>query len=69
MQNAPREHSAILPTFIKLPFVFKTFALSIFEWLLLYRILKTYASVIIMKYITKKLIDFCSVLPDLIYGH
>ena len=26
------EHSAILPTFIKLPFVFKSFALSIFEW-------------------------------------
>ena len=34
MQNAPREHSAILSTFIKLPFVFKTFVLSIFEWLL-----------------------------------
>ena len=32
MQNAPREHSAILLTFIKLPFVFKTFVLSIFEW-------------------------------------
>ena len=29
MQNAPREHSAILPAFIKLPFVVKTFALSI----------------------------------------
>ena len=26
------EHSAILPTFIKLPYVFKTFVLSIFEW-------------------------------------
>ena len=26
------EHSAILPTFIKLPFVIKTFVLSIFEW-------------------------------------
>ena len=26
------EHSAILSTFIKLPFVFKTFGLSIFEW-------------------------------------
>ena len=26
------EHSAILLTFIKLPFVFKTFVLSIFEW-------------------------------------
>ena len=25
LQNAPREHSAILSTFIKLPFVFKTF--------------------------------------------
>ena len=31
MQNAPREHSAILSTFIKLPFVFKTFVLSIFS--------------------------------------
>ena len=29
LQNAPREHSAILSTFIKLPFVFKTFVLSI----------------------------------------
>ena len=27
-----REHSAILSTFIKLPFVFKAFVLSIFEW-------------------------------------
>ena len=26
------ERSAILPTFIKLPFVIKTFVLSIFEW-------------------------------------
>ena len=26
------KHSAILSTFIKLPFVFKTFVLSIFEW-------------------------------------
>ena len=32
MQNAPREHSAILQTFIKLPFVFKSFVMSIFEW-------------------------------------
>ena len=32
MQNAPREHSAILSSFIKLQFVFKTFVLSIFEW-------------------------------------
>ena len=28
------EYSAILPTFIKLPFVIKIFVLSIFEWLL-----------------------------------
>ena len=28
------EHSAILSTFIKLQFVFKTFVLSIFKWLL-----------------------------------
>ena len=27
-----REHSAILSTFIKLPFVIKTYVLSIFEW-------------------------------------
>ena len=27
-----REHSAILSTFIKLPFVIKTFVLSVFEW-------------------------------------
>ena len=32
LQNAPKEHSAILSTFIKLPFVFKTFVLSFFEW-------------------------------------
>ena len=29
-----REHSAILSTFIKLPFVIESFVLSIFEWLL-----------------------------------
>ena len=32
MQNAPKEHSAILSTFIKLPGVLKTIVLSIFEW-------------------------------------
>ena len=32
LQNAPREHSEILSTFIKLPFVFKSFVLCIFEW-------------------------------------
>ena len=32
LQNAPKEHSAILSTFIKLPFVFKTLVLYIFEW-------------------------------------
>ena len=32
MQNAPRENSAILSTVMKLPFVFKAFVLSIFEW-------------------------------------
>ena len=32
LQNAPTEHSAIILTFIKLPFVFKTFVLSVFEW-------------------------------------
>ena len=34
LQNALLEHFAILSTFIKLPFVCKTFVLSIFEWLL-----------------------------------
>ena len=29
-----REHSAIISTFIKLPFVIKIFVLSIFEWTL-----------------------------------
>ena len=32
LQNAPREHSAILLTCIKLPSIFKTFGLSISEW-------------------------------------
>ena len=32
LQNALLEHSAILSTFIELPFVFNTFVLSIFEW-------------------------------------
>ena len=39
MQNAPREHSAILSTFIKVPFVFKIFVLSIFECCLIQVIL------------------------------
>ena len=32
LQNAPREHSAILSSIIKLPFVFKAFVLSILKW-------------------------------------
>ena len=32
MQNAPREYTTILTTFIKLKLVFKTFVLSTFEW-------------------------------------
>ena len=32
LQNALLEHSAILLTFIKLPYAFKTFVLFIFEW-------------------------------------
>ena len=32
MHSAPREHFAILLTFIKLTFIFKIFVLSIFEW-------------------------------------
>ena len=35
------EHSAILSTFIKLPFAIKTFVLSIFEWPF-YTVLQTY---------------------------
>ena len=31
--NAGQKYSAILSTFIKLPFVIKLFVLSIFEWL------------------------------------
>ena len=47
LQNAPlgpkycrmlKEHSAILSTFIKLPFFIKIFVLSIFEWPFLHRI-------------------------------
>ena len=34
LQNAPREHSAILSTFIKLPYAIEIIVLSIFEWLL-----------------------------------
>ena len=34
LQNAPREHSAILLTFIKVPFVIKIFVVSTFERLL-----------------------------------
>ena len=32
MQNAPRDHSEILLTFIKLPYVIKIFVLPIYEW-------------------------------------
>ena len=32
LQNAPRGHSSILSTFIKLPYSIKTFALSILKW-------------------------------------
>ena len=32
MVNAGQKYCRILLTFIKLPFVFKTFVLSIFEW-------------------------------------
>ena len=34
LMQVKREHSAILWTFIKLPFVVKTFVSSIFEWAL-----------------------------------
>ena len=50
LQNAPREHSAILLAFIKLPFVFKTFVLSVLELPL-----KTSFTVLYLKqFITKK---------------
>ena len=32
VKSFAREHSAILSTIIKLPFVFKTYVISIFEW-------------------------------------
>ena len=32
LQNAPKEHSAILSTFIKLEFSIKAFVLYVFEW-------------------------------------
>ena len=32
LQNAPGEHSAILLTYTKLPFVIKTLVLSIYKW-------------------------------------
>ena len=32
LKSGQREHSAILSTLIKLPFVLKTFVLTIFEW-------------------------------------
>ena len=41
------EHSAILLTFIKLPFIFKTFVLSIFEWLF-------YTGFAVMCYVSNK---------------
>ena len=43
------EHSAILSTFIKLPFVLKTFVLSILEWPL-----KTGFTVMPMNYIKRE---------------
>ena len=46
LQNAPREHSAILLTYVKLPFVFKTFVLPIFVWPL-----KTGFTVLLLFYI------------------
>ena len=61
LQNAPREHSAILSTFIKLPFVFKTYDLSIFEWLL-----KTHFTVFVLYFFSMVfvcLIDFIYYVP------
>ena len=37
LMQVKREHSAILSTFIKLPFDIKIFILTVFEWLFLHR--------------------------------
>ena len=50
------EHSAILLTFIKLPFVIKIFVLSIFEWLL-----KTGFTILLQK--QSDLGQFCLSMP------
>ena len=47
LATTPREHSAILLTFIKLPFVFKPFVLSIFEWSLKTGFTVSWADVVI----------------------
>ena len=55
------EHSAVLLTFIKLPFVIKIFILSIFEWLfytvLILEIMYLYAVRMFVP-------DVCSDMPD-----
>ena len=50
-----REHSAILSTFIKLPFVFKTFVLSIFEWPLKTGLTVLYPNLCLMRCVIKGL--------------
>ena len=56
-----REHSAILSTFIKLPFVIKIFVLSIFECLFFYRftvfIWSTGLTLILPKYFVLKMLS------------
>ena len=54
LQNALLEHSVILSTFIKLPFVFKTSVLSIFE-----QLLKIGFTVSVRKYIQFFSQQFC----------
>ena len=49
------EHSAILSTFIKLPFLIKIFILSIFEWLL-----KTGLTVVLYMYMDPYSLLACS---------
>ena len=51
------EHSAILSTFIKLPFSIKTFVLHIFEWLL-----QTGFTVSAISYFTYLTLLYCQVL-------
>ena len=62
------EHSAILSTFIKLPFVFKIFILSIFEWplrqVLLYMYFMSRRLLIWTRRDRKKVSEYDQVMPQ-----